>query len=372
MFCRSRAARPINHRHRPATLLLLAVAVGMTVRPAAAAEFMFRAVVNGQTLEGQPLTWTDHEMLLLGRDGRLHEFDPRDAKHAKKTAPRFAGYSMQEVKRELYVEFGDQLDITTTQHYLVVHPRGESKAWAGRCEELYRWCLGYFRVRGFRSQEPQFPLVAVVFRNEGDYRRAASASGTPLQPNTLGHYDSISNRIYLFDVTSGNGGGDWSENAATIIHEATHQTAYNVGIHNRFAEVPRWLVEGLATMFEARGVWNSQSYHSLKDRLNTGRLVDFRDRVARGRAAGTMAGLVASDQMFRSDAAGAYAEAWALTLYLCETRPRQYIDYLAKTAGRPMFSQYPAAERIADFQAAFGSDLAQLEAKFLAWTAEIK
>ena len=39
----------------------------------------------------------------------------------------------------------------------------------------------------------------------------------------------------------------------TIIHEATHQTAYNVGVHARFADQPRWLVEGLAMMFEAEG-----------------------------------------------------------------------------------------------------------------------
>ena len=371
MFRCRHIQQSISNRTLRVALLPWAVTAGLAAAPANSAEFMFSAVVHGQSLEGKPLAWSDQEMMLLGRDGWLREFDPRDAKHAKKTAPRFAGYSMQEMKRELYVEFGNELDITTTQHYIVVHPRGEAKAWAGRFEELYRWCLGYFRVRGFQAGEPEFPLVAIVFRNQGDYRRAASASGTPVQPGTLGHYDSISNRVYLFDATGGSG-GDWSENAETIIHEATHQTAFNVGIHSRFAEGPRWLVEGLATMFEARGVWNSQSFHSLKDRLNVGRLRDFQHDVTKGRPAGTMAGLVASDRMFRSNSARAYAEAWALTLYLCETRPRQYVDYLAMTAGRPMFSQYSAVERVADFQSAFGNDLAQLEAKFLAWMAEIK
>ena len=58
---------------------------------------------------------------------------------------------------------------------------------------------------------------------------------------TLGHYDPTTNRVFLFDVTSESGGGDWSENAATIIHEAAHQTAYNVGVHKRFTAAPRWL-----------------------------------------------------------------------------------------------------------------------------------
>ena len=85
-------------------------------------------------------------------------------------------------------------------------------------------------------------------------------------------------------------------NADTIIHEATHQTAFNVGIHNRFADQPQWLVEGLATMFEARGVWNSPSYHTLKDRINDGRLADFRAGLNK-RQPGTLANLVASDQI---------------------------------------------------------------------------
>ena len=48
-----------------------------------------------------------------------------------------------------------------------------------------------------------------------------------------------------------------SENSATIIHEVTHQVAFNCGVHTRFNDVPRWVSEGLATMFEAKGVWNS-------------------------------------------------------------------------------------------------------------------
>ena len=49
--------------------------------------------VDGETIEGKPLAWTDYEMHLLGRDGRLHEFNPQDAKDAKKTSPTFVGYS---------------------------------------------------------------------------------------------------------------------------------------------------------------------------------------------------------------------------------------------------------------------------------------
>jgi Protein of unknown function (DUF1570) len=338
---------------------------------ASAADFMFRADVNGQTLEGKPLTWTPNQMMMLGRDGRLYDFDPREAKNGAKTGSRFIPFSMPEMKRELYREFGQTLDISTTQHYIVVHPRGSKDNWADRFEELYRSCLQYIRVRGFTPQEPEFPMVAIVYRNQADYFAAASASGTPMRPGTLGHYDPTSNRVFLFDTTGGKDSGDWSQNADTIIHEATHQTAFNVGIHTRFTEMPRWLVEGLATMFEARGVWNSSSYHLLKDRINAGRLHDFKDYAATRRQPGSIARLITSDQAFRSDPLGAYAEAWALSFYLCETRPREYVEYLEKTASRPIFAKYSDLERMADFQQAFG-DWKQIEANFLTWMADVK
>lgn len=350
---------------------IVLVATLVIARSVSAVDFMFRATVDGETIEGKPLAWTDNEMHLLGRDGRRHDFRPQDAKNAKKTAPNFVGYSVPEMRRALGREFGDTLDVTTTKHYIVVHPRDGHSDWADRFEELYRSCLAYFRVRDFHTEEPKFPLVAIVYRNRDDYYRAASANGKSMPPGVLGHYDDLSNRVQLFDITAGNRRGDWSENADTIIHEATHQTAFNVGIHNRFAEQPAWLVEGLATMFEARGVWNSQSFHSLHDRINAGRLADFRAGLKK-RQPGTLLSLVASDQLFRTNATAAYAEAWALTLFLCETRPRELAEYFQKTAARPDFSSYFATQRVADFAECFGSDFKQLEANFLNWMAELK
>jgi hypothetical protein len=352
-------------------LLLVSVCVlSSQAALASAAEFMFRGTVDGETFEGKPLAWTDNVMYLLGRDGRKHTFDPQQVKDAERTSPEFYGYSVPEMKRELYKEFGDSLDITATQHYIVVHPREGGGDWANRFEALYRSFLAYFRVRGFQPEEPKFPLVAIVHRNQEEYDRVAAALGDGLIPNTLGHYDHTSNRVQLFDVTAGRENADWSTNADTIIHEATHQTAFNTGIHNRFAEQPVWLVEGLATMFEAPGVWNSQTFHTLKDRINKGRLADFRAKL-KGRKPGTFGNLIASDQLFKTDAAAAYAEAWAMMLYLCETRPRQMGEYLQKVASRADFSNYFATERVNDFAASFGSDFKQLEANYLNWMAEL-
>ena len=36
----------------------------------------------------------------------------------------------------------------------------------------------------------------------------------------------------------------------TVIHEATHQIAFNCGLHTRYADNPLWLTEGMALYFE--------------------------------------------------------------------------------------------------------------------------
>ena len=340
--------------------------------PAAAADFMFRANVEGKTLEGQPLHWSATQMLLLGRDGQLHEFNPKLARDAVKTGGRFAPYTASDMKMALEHEFGNKFEVSSIRHYLVVHPRGERDLWAGRFEDLYKRFEHYFGVRGFDLKEPQFPLVAVVFRNQAEYMRYAAASGSPMHPNTLGHYDPLTNRVFLFDVTDNTKSANWSENADTIIHEATHQMAFNTGVHRRFAAAPRWLVEGLATMFEAPGVWNARSDHTQADRVNRGRLAGFRDYAAKRRQPGALAALITSDDAFRSDPEGAYAEAWALAFYLCETQPRLFAEYLKKTASRPMFSSYSPAERMADFQSVFGNETKIFESKFLRYMQDVK
>jgi hypothetical protein len=334
-------------------------------------EFMFRARVDGRMLEGKPLSWTSEQMLLMGRDGGLYEFNPKQAKQAQKTSPRFFGYSQSEMKTQLQQEFGKQFDVSTTRHYLVVHPTGQRDQWANRFEDLYKRFEHYFRVRGFKLEEPPYPLVAIVFRNEGDYRQHAEANGDKLPPNWLGHYSQLSNRVFLYDSV-GERADDWSLNADTIIHEATHQTAYNTGIHRRFTETPRWVGEGLATMFEAPGVWNAQYDRTQADRINQGRLHGFKDFAANRWTAGAVLNLVASDRMFQSGESDAYALAWALSFYLCETQPRLYATFLAKTAEREMLTGYTVAERVADFQDVFGKEAKMFETKFLRYMQEVE
>jgi hypothetical protein len=342
------------------------------VAAARSADFMFRANIDGQILEGQPLRWSANDVWLLGRDGQFYEFNPKSARDAKKTGAHFAAYSPSEMKISLEHELGNNFEVSSIRHYVVVHPRGERDQWADRFEQLYDRFNHYFGVRGFELKEPEFPLVAIVFRDHEEYMHYAAAGGAPVSPNMLGHYDPKSNRVFLYDVTAHLKGADWSENASTIIHEATHQMAFNTGVHRRYAGAPRWLAEGLATMFEAPGVWNAQYDRTQSDRINRSRLNGFREYVKSRRSPGSLATLISSDTPFQGDIDGAYAEAWALSFYLSETQPRAYAELLARTAKRPTFSDYTAVERMADFQSLFGTEMKLFDTKFLHYMQEVK
>lgn len=339
--------------------------------PAVAANFMFEASFAGRLLEGRPLFWTEAQMLLLGRDGQLHQVDPRQAENGRRTAAQFLGYSTSEMRAALNAEFGDGMTVTSTGHYLVVHRPGESDMWGQRFEQLFRSMCGYFRVRGFELHRPEFPLVAVIYNSESEYYQQTAKGGAMLLPNTLGHYDPETNRVLMYDRVSQND-SDWDITANTIVHEATHQTAFNTGLHSRTAVTPKWVVEGLATMFEASGVYNSQPSDTRRDRINRGRLDDYRYYNENRTESHVIVELVASDEGFRRAAMRSYANAWALTFYLSETRPREYEQYLQLTAARPPLAEYEPMDRVRDFQSVFGTDLAVLENNFHRWMDDLR
>jgi hypothetical protein len=303
---------------------------------------------------------------LLARDGRLWQFAPDEAEDYRKTSNRFRSYSPSELRASLLRELGSGYEVSGTGHYMVAHPRGQRDLWAQRFEDLYRSFHQYFSVREFDLEDPPFPLIGVVCRDRRDFQRYAFDHEGISGIGVLGYYSIQSNRIILFDLGGGNSdAADWAENAATVIHEATHQTAYNTGIHSRYTPSPCWIVEGLATLFEAPGVYNSRYNTRLHDRINHQQYRYFVEFVRPNHRTELLTKMVESDRIFRTNTAAAYAEAWALTLYLVENQPRRYAAYLDRTADRPAFQSYSAEERTGDFTAVFGDDWQMLEARFL-------
>lgn len=333
---------------------------------------MIQLDLRNQTLQATPLLATDQRVLMLGRDGQLWDFSPASATNFTRLATPFRPMPQSEMRGALLAEFGRGFDVTGTGSYLVVHPAGAKDQWAAQFEHLFRSFQQYFTARGIQPQSARFPLVAVVFPDFASYQQYAAQSGMRVTPATVGYYSSATNRVALYDVTRGNPNDPlWAENMATIIHEATHQTAFNTGIHSRTAPQPKWLVEGLATMFEAPGVWDSRNHTRFRDRVNQQRLTQFLEYMQTQRTPGSLAQFVTSDDPFYTRPGTAYGEAWALVFFLIETRPREFAQYLRHVSNRPAGEDYSETQRLQDFQSAFGTDLSMLESHFLRYVAQM-
>ena len=234
------------------------VLAGVLARGDEPGKFTIETVVRRTRLEGTPLFWSEQQILLLGRDGRLWDFTPGEAQDYRKTASEFRPYPIGTLRGQLETELGKAYEVSGTGHFLVAHPRGQKDHWAERFEEMYRSFAAYFSVRGFHLQQPPFPLIAIVWKSKEDFQRYTARDGMKPSNDLLGYYSINSNRVTLFDIGDGrSNSADWQRNLSTVIHEAAHQTAFNTGIHNRFSPPPRWVAEGLGTLFEARGVNNS-------------------------------------------------------------------------------------------------------------------
>jgi hypothetical protein len=340
-------------------LALIAVAFMWAV-PTLASEPLVRLQLKGRQVEGMRLAWDSETTFFLARDGQCLELASRDAKDHVPLGEAFRSYSQAQIRGQLLREFAKGYEVSGVGHYLVVHP-------------LYRSFVHYFAARGWQLSEPQFPLIAVVYARPADFHQTAKNEGLTPSSNLLGYYSPITNRILLYDVTAGKSGIDWTVNAETIVHEASHQSAFNTGVHSRFGQTPRWVAEGLGTMFEARGVWQSRAYPNQADRINRNLLAGYRQYAASGnRKPGAIAALVSSDRLYDTHPQHAYPEGWALSFFLSETEPKKYCRYLAQTAVSPSFTLYRSPQRLKDFTDVFGSDLVMLDARLQRFIAGLR
>ena len=154
---------------------------------------------------------------------------------------------------------------------------------------------------------------------------------------------------------------DAERTIATIVHEATHQIAFNCGLHTRFSDCPMWFSEGLAVYFEVLDRSKGTTIG-----LNRVRLPQFQ-KYLRRRPSDSLETLLTDDKRLRDakQAENSYAEAWALTYFLLHKHPDRYVDYLKTLAEKKPMVWDTADQRLAEFKAAFGGDLKKLDAEFV-------
>jgi hypothetical protein len=264
------------------------------------------------------------------------------------------------------------------------------------CETIHALFFKHFRKRGFEVRVPPEKLMVAVFNTQAGFEAYLNQTNTAV----TGVYHPGTNRLVVYDYATNRhlkdserrleqeakrGASDMDRtrrsvavgrwvrdhrddtNLSTMMHEVAHQLSFNGGLLERKGDVPVWLAEGLAVYCESTvaGAWQGLGEPNPR-----------RASVLAGPARGTGAflplrALVENDNWIRKATRVnavllGYSQSWALFRMLMEDRPARLKAYLETVRQRRT-----PEHRLADFAAAFGSDLAKLERRYQAYLRRI-
>lgn len=344
------------------TLTSPLAASAQTSASAAAKPKLLEVQLASGVESGLPIHWDKEYGLLLKPSGSMLELDIADVRQHRVIEEVFVPQTLIAARGMMQAEMGPNFETSTIGPYVLCAPRGNADRWRERFRVLLSGYSRYFETRGWQLRTPDFPLCVLILPSKADFDRYCQQQLGKSMPNLMGYYFPKTNRCVLFEVGGGTQSTDWSETERTIIHEAVHQLAYNTGIHERLADNPQWIVEGLATMFEEPGVFDSKSAsRTIAGRLNTQQLNTLRRSLADPAVLERqLSSLVASNDMFKRDAQTAYALSWGLTFYLAERMSGQYGSYSQRMARLAKLRSYGAGDRARDFSRAFEGDVSMI------------
>ncbi len=255
------------------------------------------------------------------------------------------------------------------------------------CETMYTQFFQHFRRKGFPVREPGGKLLAAIFASQTGFE---ACLGQPMSSAITGIYHKLNNRLVVYDYARNRaflaGKNRLEEqfkdapytlrrqvavnevnrrartvrndaNIGTIMHEVSHQLAFNGGLLNREGDAGLWLVEGLACYCEAtrKGEWLGIGEPNPQRLANLARVLEAKGALIPLRE------LVRSDDWLRgqgpiSRGLLGYAQSWALVRMLIEEQPQAMRRYLAL-----IYPRRTPEHRLTDFAQVFGSDLDRLE-----------
>ncbi len=334
----------------------------------------------------------DGGMLVLARDGFLWPLQPDEIKSRTSDDRPFEPLSQDAVGERLLAELPAGFKIHQTTHYVICYNTSQAYAqWCGSLyERLYRGFFNYWKTRGWDLPEPEMPLVALVFDSREQFANYARPELGDAVNGVIGYYNMRTNRVTMYDLT---GADDLKRlvprisnsahinqilsqpgaerTVATIVHEATHQLAYNCGVQVRYAANPMWVSEGLAVFFESPDYKSDRGWRTV-GAVNVVHLMNFRRNLG-ARPPDSLMSILVEDKRFHDSklVADAYSEAWALNYFLLNRHREKYVTYLKSLAEKkPLLDDTPQ-ERLDAFKEVFG-DLKALDEEFVKYIQKLR
>jgi hypothetical protein len=330
---------------------------------------------------------SDGGIMVQGRDGRLYSVTPAVEHGREDTGKEFAPFDRDETAETLLRQFGEEFRITTTKNYVICS--NTSAVYSKWCGVLLQRLSAAFQRQwkntDLELHEPEFPLIAIVFRDAKQFATYATQDEGPELASAQGYYSIRSNRMVMFDLTrdgktSANSDREIARrlsakpvNAATIVHEATHQIAFNSGMHTRYADNPLWLTEGMAMYFETPDLRSPKGWKTA-GRVNLTRLKRFKEFAANRRSDDSLRTLLQDNDRFQSQqtVVDAYAESWALNYFLLKNYRQKYVEYLKLLQSKPRLIRDSKEQRIEDFSKSIGRSTEQLDKEFVRYTKRLR
>lgn len=319
-------------------------------------------------------------LFLLSRDGVIWTITAAEVVERKTDERPFAPMSRDELAANVLSQLPERSKVHHTKHYLICYNTSEAYAqWCGTLyERFYNAFHEFWSDLGWKLHEPNMPLVALVFDDQesyAEYARPEIGSGVN---SIVAYYNFGTNRVAMFDLTRKKGAAKLEDvhkffsvpkasfNVATIVHEAAHQLTFNCGLHQRFADLPLWVLEGLVLYFETPDLSKKDEKWKTIGALNRPRLEAYRKCLKARPKKDGIERLLTNDMRFKVAAtfSESYGESWAFNYFLFKNKSKQYVEYLRMLSEKEPGIEDAPQERIDAFKKIFG-DLQTLDEEFL-------
>ena len=282
--------------------------------------------------------------------------------------------------------------VKTTERFIFVYDTSDAYVeWlAALTNEVAKAFDKFCAKLELETTPPSEPLTVVVFATrEGFDAFAATLRGAPLwgeENKPTGFYDHGSNRSVVFDLTNVEAArvanadgvrtrkdaeiswrklsaearaiktrGNSENNTSTIVHEISHQLAFNYGVFSLYLRQPDWIVEGMATAFEPT---NDDAPLGWRFRgsfpVNEGRLRAFVTAANDDESLALLDEILKSDRFEEELSVPGYGASWAVFYFCYRKKPRELKRYLELLKKRTPRKEYSEDERMEEFIECFG------------------
>jgi hypothetical protein len=336
---------------------------------------------------------TGGNFVLEERDGYWRLVQPKDVTEQWSDDIVFEPYTRKELKKRLQTEFPKEFRILETKRYMIVYDTtGAYATWCGNLlEQLDSAFLEHWQAKGFELSEPEFPLVAVIFADYGNFVRCTREEVGPAITQISAFYNQQSNRIVFYDLTGReNFGGvrgsinqrireimsrpESAKAVSTFVHEAVHQISFNCGMFRRYAACPLWVSEGIATLYETPD-FNSVKAWSSNIKVNQVRLNRFYRYFSERNPQEPLKKLVLSDEPFQfsngDQVLDSYATCWAMMHWLNAKHGDKLVEYLKIISQKKSHIPYDKEERFREFESFFGDNWDRMHRAFYNYVGEL-